>query len=200
MDTPFGSLGKFLAGRVFSTKKIPERIRVQISETRRKRIAAAHSVRVFLRAAAFAGAVALTSVYIQPVAGTSAAWRVGLSEVSEFGRGAANLAAHLRDAREYFEMSQQEAARVLHVSESSLEKLEQGSTSRPSDSLIRRYLALIELVNLHRSVLKENQEASLAYWEAPSRLWDGLSAHEYAKQTDGQAIFEVLAAHRRILG
>jgi transcriptional regulator with XRE-family HTH domain len=200
METPFGSLNAFLAGSVFKAKKLPGTIRSQIATLRKRRQLAATSVRVLLSASVVAGAMASSSMHVVPLVGGTFEWRIGFSDVSQIGRGIEDLGQRVKNAREFFEMSQREAAQVLHVSESSLEKLEQGATSRPSDSLVRRYLALVDLMNVHASTLKGNWDASIVYCRAPSVLWDGQSAFEYAKRTDGSAIFEVLAAHRRMIG
>jgi hypothetical protein len=89
-----------------------------------------------------------------------------------------------------------EAAKMLRVSESSLEKFEVGAVMHPSPVKLERYTAIIRLADLYLKVAGTKRHLIKSFLRTPSYVYGGKSAIEFAASRES-GIFDVVGMERR---
>jgi len=109
-----------------------------------------------------------------------------------------NFREEFRQAREFLGLSQEEAAVLLHVAPSSIEKFEQGQITAPKTDAAERYQVLVDLAKLYEQSLPDK---SLAPKMLRIKMPDSgmKTALEYAKNGPKNAIFWIYSSEHRML-
>jgi len=109
------------------------------------------------------------------------------------------LRAGFSEARLFLGLTQEETAKILNVSASTIEKFEQGQTVAPQEFTREKYLAFVELHELYRSRYSTRKWAIRRYLKSPRSIYDGRSAFEFASSRGDNGIFEILGIEKQQL-
>jgi DNA-binding XRE family transcriptional regulator len=106
------------------------------------------------------------------------------------------LRNRFKAAREFLQLSQVQAANMLRVSESSVEKFEIGVVEKPTRDTVSRYLALIQLADLYADVVGSKTYLVRSFLNTRSYYYQDKTPIEFAASHDN-GVFEMLSTERR---
>jgi transcriptional regulator with XRE-family HTH domain len=138
------------------------------------------------------GTVAVSPVSLSGVQNYVEAFTLETSEQPNVGV----LRQLVKDAREYLEITQDELARMLNLSPSTVEKFEQGEIKEPTAEVSRRYSAVALLTSIYRSKFGEKAFLVRHRVHEPSVYFGGKSLIEFAASQD-DGIFLAVATEMR---
>lgn len=105
--------------------------------------------------------------------------------------------AKVKRVREHLRLDQQEAADLLGIGISTLQKLEGGETSTPQAETLGKYVALLEMQMLLDRSLKKKRYAAVAAFRTELPAFGNRTAIDFAKGR-AEGVQRVLAVFRRM--
>ncbi|KKL63597.1 hypothetical protein LCGC14_2173490 [marine sediment metagenome] len=99
-------------------------------------------------------------------------------------------------ARKYFQFAQVDTAKMLRLSESTIEQFEQERISNPTTETLQKYIAFIALSKLYKEAFGNKKYMVKTFLGSPSISYGRMSAIEYAASKEN-GIFHVLGIERR---